>query len=63
MSILSKVIPNSVDRKPLQCMIASQLLKTRHPHMCLVQGVVSVMMYGNGVAKQVQYGWSYTATC
>ena len=54
MLILSKVIPNSEGRKPLQCMIVSQLLKTRHPHMCLVQRVVSVMMYGNGVAKQVQ---------
>ena len=37
MSILSNIIPKSADRKPLQCMIASQLLKTRHPHMCLVQ--------------------------
>lgn len=53
MSILSNLIPRSADHKPLQCMIASQLLKTRHPHMCLVQRVVSVMMYGNGVAKQV----------
>ena len=53
MSILSNIIPKSADRKPLQCMITSQLLKTRHPHMCLVQRVVSVMMYGNSVAKQV----------
>ena len=56
MSILSNIIPKSADHKPLQCMIASQLLKTRHPHMCLVQRIVSVMMYGNGVTKQVQYG-------
>ena len=53
MSMLSNLIPKLADHKPLQCMIASQLLKSRHPHMCLVQRVVSVMLYGNSVAKQV----------
>lgn len=53
MMILSNVIPKSVERKPLQCLIASQLLKCRHPKMGLVQQAMSVMLYGNSVAKQV----------
>ena len=53
MAVLSSLIPKSVERKPLECLIASQLLKCRHPEMALVQRAVSVMMYGNNVQKQV----------
>ena len=53
MTILSKLIPKSAERKPLQCVIASQLLKCRYPKMGLVQRAISVMLYGNSVAKQV----------
>lgn len=53
MDILSSLIPKSAERKPLQCMIASQILKCHHPEMALVQRAVSVMMYGNSVPKQV----------
>ena len=55
MAILSSLIPKSAKRKPLQCTIASQLLKCRHPEMALVQRAVSVMMYGNSVPKQVLF--------
>ena len=53
MAFLSGLIPKSAEQKPLQCTIASQLLKCRHPEMGLVQRAVSVMMYGNSVPKQV----------
>ena len=53
MMILSQLIPKATEHKPLQCLIASQLLKCRHPKMGLVQQAVSVMLYGNSVAKQV----------
>ena len=53
MVLLSNLIPKSVEQKPLECLIASQLLKCRHPEMALVQRAVSVMMYGNNVQKQV----------
>ena len=53
MMILSGLIPKSVEHKPLQCLIASQLLKCRHPKMGLVQQAISVMLYGNSIAKQV----------
>lgn len=55
MDILSSLIPKSAERKPLQCTIASQLLKCQHPEMALVQRAVSVMMYRNSVPKQVLF--------
>ena len=55
MMILSGLIPKSAEHKPLQCLIASQLLKCRHPKMGLVQQAISVMLYGNSVPKQVHY--------
>lgn len=52
LSLLSHLIGKG--KKPLLCLVASQLLKARHQHMGLVQRAVSVMMYGNGTAKQVR---------
>lgn len=53
MALLSHLIPKPTERKPMLCFLASQLLKARHQHMGLVQRAVSIMMYGNGTAKQV----------
>ena len=53
MSLLSQLVRRPAVQKPLLCFLASQLLKSRHHHMGLVQRAVSVMMYGNGTAKQV----------
>ena len=53
MSLLSQLVRRPAEQKPLLCFLASQLLKSRHQHMGLVQRAVSVMMYGNGTAKQV----------
>ena len=54
MSLLSQLIPRASQKKPLLCFLASQLLKSRHQRLCLVQRAVSVMLYGNGAAKQVK---------
>ena len=53
MNLLKQLVKNPVEKKPLLYFLASQLLKARHQHMGLVQRAVSVMMYGNGCAKQV----------
>lgn len=53
MALLSKIVRKPTERGPLLCMLASQLLKCRHPKLGLVQRAVSIMMYGNGTAKQV----------
>ena len=53
MSLLSQLVQRPAEQKPLLCFLASQLLKSRHHHMGLVQRAVSVMMYGNATAKQV----------
>ena len=63
MILLSNLIPKSAERKPLECLIASQLLKCRHPEMALVQRAVSVMMYGNNVQKQVYCDWISVILC
>ena len=41
--------------KPLLCFIISIILKHRSPKLCLVQRAISVLLYGNGVSKQVMY--------
>ena len=53
MSLLSHLIRKPDENKAMLCMLASQLLKSRHQRMGLVQRVISVMLYGNGTAKQV----------
>ena len=57
MSLLSRLVGHPADRNPLLCLMASQILKSRHQHLGLVQRAVSVMMYGNGTAKQVIVWW------
>lgn len=52
-ALLSLLVGKSTQRSPLLCMLASMILKSRHQHMGLVQRAVSVMLYGNGTAKQV----------
>ena len=51
--LLSQLVARPSERKPLLCFLTSVILKSRHQHLCLVQRAVSVMMYGNGTAKQV----------
>lgn len=53
MALLSQIIKQPTNKKSLICMVASQLLKSCNQSMGLVQRAVSVMMYGNGTAKQV----------
>ncbi len=55
MSLLSLVINKPSDRIPQMCFIASLILKCQHQRLCLVQRAVSVMLYGNGCAKQVNF--------
>ena len=59
MSLLTQIVNKPTERIPLLCLVASQLLKCRHQRLCLVQRAVSVMLYGNGSAKQVQYSIYY----
>ena len=54
MMLLKKLVRNPTERKPLLCVIASQLLKQRQPKLGLVQRAVSILMYGNGTSKQVR---------
>ena len=53
MSLLLQLISKPTKSKPLLCMLASMILKSRHPHVGLAQRVMSVMLYGNSIAKQV----------
>ena len=53
MVLLCQLVGRAVDRYPLVCLLASMILKSRHRHMGLVQRAISVMLYGNGTAKQV----------
>jgi len=55
MSLLTQLIPCPKKSKPLICMLASQILKSRHPQLGLVQRVVSVLLYGNSTAKQASF--------
>ena len=53
MKLLLAVVGKACTKSPLLCLLASMMLKSRHQHMGLVQRAVSVMLYGNGTAKQV----------
>ena len=52
MQLLFQLVGRAQNRTPLLCMLATMILKSRHHHMGLVQRAVSVMLYGNGTAKQ-----------
>ena len=53
MHLLMKLVTNLSKKKPLLCLLASQLLKQRYPKLGLVQRAISVLLYGNGTSKQV----------
>lgn len=52
LKILSALVPNPEDDKPLLCLIVSMLLKRWLPKMGLVQRALSLVLYGNGTSKQ-----------
>lgn len=54
MHLLMKLVINPSKKKPLLCLLASQLLKQRYPKLGLVQRAMSVLLYGNGTKKQVR---------
>lgn len=41
--------------KPLICLLIAMILKRNHQRMSLVQRIMSIFLYGNGVHKQVHY--------
>ena len=49
--VLQFILPSS--NKAVLCFIVGIILKNRSPHMALIQRAVSVMLYANGVGKQV----------
>ena len=53
LSFLTSIIKNAASHKHLVCMIVSMILKHRCHNLALVQGVVSVLLYGNSTHKQV----------
>lgn len=56
MSLLTQLVGRPSQRFPLLCLIASMMLKSRNQHISLVQRAISIMLYGNGTAKQVSIG-------
>ena len=54
MILLIMLVHNSTEKKPLLCIIASQLLSTIVAEDGFVQHAVSILMYGNGTSKQVR---------
>ena len=54
LTLLKQIVPRPTEQRPLLCLVASQLLKSRHQRLGLVQQVVSIMLYGNGSSKQVR---------
>ena len=53
MFFLKKMARNADSSKPMVCLIISMLLKAQNKEMCLLQNVISTLLYGNGCAKQV----------
>ena len=50
---LSKLIRNPDSNKPILCLLSCIILKKYNKNACLLQGVISALMYGNGCSKQV----------
>ena len=44
MTLLKQLVPKPIEHKPLLCQVASQILKSRHQRMGLVQRAVSIML-------------------
>lgn len=53
MKLLSGLVSNAEEKKPMLCLIASMLLKSRYSKMALVQRAIAILFYGNGMPKQV----------
>jgi len=56
-----QIVPQPAEQRPLLCLVASKLLKSRHQQLCLVQRAVSLMLYGNGSSKQVRKSANFGA--
>ena len=54
LTLLKQIVPRPTEQRPLLCLVASQLLKSRHQQLGLVQQTISIMLYGNGSSKQVR---------
>ena len=54
LTLLKHIVPQPAEQRPLICLVVSQLLKSRHRRMGLVQRAVSIMLYGNSSSKQVR---------
>ena len=53
MKLLTGLVSKPQNKKPMLCMVASMILKSRHSSMALAQRAVSVLLYGNGATKMV----------
>ena len=64
LTLLKQIVPWPAEQKPLLCLVVSQLLKSRHQRLGLVQRAVSIMLYGNSSSKQVRKlavcKWAFT---
>ena len=52
---LISIIKDAASHKPLVCMLISMILKHRYQYISFVQGVISVLLYGNSTHKQVKF--------
>lgn len=57
---LKKLVKDVDPSKPVICLIISMLLTKQNRKMCLLQNVISVVLYGNGSAKQVGHRCVHT---
>ena len=53
MKLLTSIVDNPNEKKPMLCMISSMILKSRRSSMALPQRAISLLLYGNGASKQV----------
>lgn len=52
-NFLRHIVPRPTENIVFICLLASQILKSRHSQLGLVQRAISVMLYGHGTSKQV----------
>ncbi|XP_062521158.1 uncharacterized protein LOC134196093 [Corticium candelabrum] len=53
MDVLSVLVLDPTDNKPMVCLVAAMVLKQRYKHFSIVQRAISLLLYGNGTSKQV----------
>ena len=53
MDVLSVLVLDPTDNKPMVCLVAAMVLKQRYKHFSIVQRAISLLLYGNGTWKQV----------